>query len=86
LNLTLRNFDFHHSEKKNLNKKEKEKRIKELRYVMTKMEKSIVDAKKKYDLNKKKNEDYIKDNEVLFHNNVAFGSSGKTKSFDNRAD
>jgi hypothetical protein len=64
LNLTLRNFEFHHCENKTLNKKAKEKRIKELRYVMFKMEKSLVDAKKRYDLNKKKNEDFIKDNEV----------------------
>jgi hypothetical protein len=62
--LTIRNFELHHSDNKTMNKKAKEKRIKELRYVMAKLEKSLVDAKKRYDLNKKKNEDFIKDNEV----------------------
>ena len=47
-----------------LTKKEKEKRIKELKIIIHKMEKSILEGKKRQDQNYKKNQDLKKENEV----------------------
>ncbi len=70
LNLTLRNFDFNPSDKQKLSKREKEKRIKELRHITANMEKSLLNSKRTYEINKKKNEECKRENEVFFFNTI----------------
>jgi len=51
---------------KSSNSKESEKKVKDLKFQMSKMEKSIIDAKKVYVEKKKKNDIYLKENEVNY--------------------
>lgn len=64
INVTMRNFEYNPVDKKVMTSKEKERRIKELNIILQKMEKSVLEAKKRHQDNIKKNLELMRENEV----------------------
>jgi len=64
--------------------KEKDRRVKELKVQLSKMEKSLSAAKKIFDEKTKKNESYIKENDVINFLILEFELLTSTKKFNSR--